>query len=350
MTQSTSPASTVPSGRTEPYLRLAELLMGHRIAHALHLSVKHGIADVIGNGAKTAEELSMQTGIPSESLRRLLRALSYVGVFEEKTDGRFTNSPVSYYLRVDADPTLREMTLILNDETVLRGWDKLEQVLETGNPAFAAVNGQTFFQYVSSDAKRSETMARFMKGIYGPEGPRIAAGFPFGRFAKLIDVGGGPGHILADILRAHPHLEGAVFDLPRTADVASRFLSEQGLADRTQVFAGDFLQAVTPGYEAYFIKSTLHDWDDEKSVRILTNIREAMLPQGRVLITEIVLEPGKQIGHPHRFIDVEMMVSLGGKERTADDFRRLLDGAGLRLEQLHPIDGSFFCVVEGSKS
>jgi hypothetical protein len=347
---STGAVLPVSSGRPQPYMRLAELLMGSRIALALHVAAKRGIADLLGDGAKSAEELSPQAGIPARSLRRLLRALSYVGVFRENIDGRFTNTDVSAYLRADADPSLREMSLILNDDAVLHGWQHLEQVLETGNPAFAAVNGQTFFEHVASDPKRSETMARFMKGIYGPEGPRIAVGFPFGRFGRIIDIGGGPGHILADILRAQPEIKGAVFELPRTAEVARRFLTDHGLADRCEVFAGDFLEAVTPGYDAYFIKSTLHDWDDEKSVQILRNIRNAMPAHGRVLVTEIVLEPGKPIGHPHRFIDMEMMVSFGGKERTAEEFGDLLRRAGLHCEQVHPIEGSFFSVVEGSKA
>jgi hypothetical protein len=189
-----------------------------------------------------------------------------------------------------------------------------------------------------------------MRAIYGPEGPRIAVGFPFGRFRRIMDIGGGQGHILADILRAHPDIQGAVFDLPRTAAVARRFLTDQGLRDRCEVLAGNFLEAVTPGYDAYFIKSTLHDWDDEKSVQILRNIHNAMPAHGRVLVTEIVLEPGKPIGHPHRFVDLEMMVNFGGKERTAEEFGSLLYHAGLHLEQVHPIERSFFSVVEGSKA
>jgi len=114
------------------------------------------------------------------------------------------------------------------------------------------------------------------------------------------------------------------------------------------VVAGDFFQAVRLGYDAYFIKSVLHDWGDEQCVCILDNIRQAMPAHGRILITEIVLEPGKPIGHPHRFIDMEMMVSLGGKERTAEEFGDLLRRANMRMEQVHPIEGSFFCVVEGS--
>jgi C-methyltransferase len=337
------------SGRPAPYMRLAELLIGSRIALALRVVAERGIADILADGAKSAEYLSSQVDIPAPTLRRLLRSLSYVGVFQEGHDGCFANTDVSAYLRSGAEPSLREMGLILNDDAVVRGWQDLKRVLETGNPAFPVVNGQTFFAYVASDQKRSETMARYMKGINGPEGPRIAGGFPFGRFGRLIDVGGGTGHILADILRAHAEVEGALFELPRTAALARQFLGEQGLTHRCEVFAGDFLEAVTPGYDAYFIKSTLHDWDDETSVQVLRNCRNAMPPQGRVLVTEIVLEPGKPIDHPHRFIDMEMMVSFGGKERTAKEFEALLDRASLRLERIHPIEGSFFSIVEGSR-
>jgi len=324
--------------------------MGSRIATALHIVTQRGIADELGNDAKSPEELSVSAGMPADSLRPLMRGLSYVGVFEEMPDGRFTNSAVSTYLRRNAEPSLREMTLVLNDDAVLRGWEQLGRVLETGAPAFAAANGKTFFEHISSNSERSANMARFMKGIYGPEGPRIAAGFPFGRFRRIIDIGGAAGNIMADILRAHPEIEGAVFDLPPTAEVARRFLADQGLADRCRVFPGDFLAGVTPGYDAYFIKSTLHDWDDDHSVQILRNCRDAMPAHGRVLITEIVLECGKPIGHPHRFIDLEMMVSFGGKERTAEEFGTLLSKAGMHLEAVHAVNGSFFSIVEGSKA
>lgn len=347
MSSATSPGSY---GRPQAYMRLAELLGGARIASALHVAVKLRIADLLGDGAQSADELSLPAGLPVPSLKRLLRALSYVGVFREDAEGRFLNSEVSAFLRTDADPSLREMSLILNDDSMLRGWQQLERVLETGNSVYATVNGQTFFEQVAADPERSATMARYMNGIYGPEGPRIARGFPFGRFARIIDVGGGQGHILAEILTAHPHIEGALFDLPRTAEVARRFLTDHVLANRFRVFAGDFLEAVIPGYDAYFIKSTLHDWDDEKSIQILRNIRDAMPPDGRVLVTEIVIEPGKPIGHPHRFVDLEMMVNFGGKERNAEEFAALLHGASLQLERVHAIDGSFFSIVEGSRA
>jgi len=340
---------SAPAIGKQGYYRLAELLMGARISRALDLVARRGIADLIGDAPKAPDELAESAGLPADSLRRLLRSLSYVGVFREHPDGRFSNTEVSAHLRHDAELCLREMTLVLNDDAVLRGWQQLENVLETGKPAFAAVNGMTFFEHLADDPKRSENMARFMKGVYGPAGPQIAAGFPFHRFARVLDVGGGQGHILADILRAHPTVRGGVFDLPRTADVARKFLAAQGLTKRTEVIAGDFFEGVPAGWDAYFIKSTLHDWNDEQCVQILRNIRAVMPDNGRVLVTEMVLEPGTPLVHPHRFIDLEMMVSFGGKERTARDFTALMDAAGLQVDGVHRIEGGFFSIVEGKR-
>ncbi len=342
--------SEMPSARLQPYMRLAELLIGARIAIALRFVADRKIADILGNDTKSVEELCVQAGIPAQSLRRVLRALSYVGVFREDRAGLFSNTDVSAHLCSNAEPSLRDMALILNDDAILRGWQSLEEVLETGKPAFPAANGQTAFEYYNANSQRSETFARYMRGLYGPEGRRIAAGFPFSQFKSLIDIGGGGGHVLAEILRVHSKLEGAIFDLPRTAEAGRRFLAEQGLSSRCRVFAGDFFEAVTSGYNAYFIKSVLHDWDDDRSVQILRNCRDAMIDQGRILVTELVLEPGQNaIRNPHQFIDMEMMVTLGGKERTAEEFATLFSRAGLRLEQVYPIEDSFFSIIEGSK-
>jgi hypothetical protein len=189
-------------------------------------------------------------------------------------------------------------------------------------------------------------MASFMGGIYGPQGPKIAAGYPFGNLSTLIDIGRGNGHVLAAILAEHPRLRGALFDLPPTAEVARRFLAERGLAARCEVFSGDFFETVPSGFDAYMLKSCLHDWQDLKSVEILRRCRHAMPNHGRVLIVEIVLAPGLPIGHPHRLIDLEMMVTLGGKERSEQEFAALLAQAGLRLTTVTRIAGSFFSVVE----
>jgi O-methyltransferase domain len=240
------------------------------------------------------------------------------------------------------------MVTVLDDEAVARGWRRLPDVLASGQPAFDSVNGMGFFDWIKGDPERSAAMASFMGGIYGPQGPKIAAGYPFGRFTTLIDIGGGNGHILAAILAQHPQLRGALFDLPPTANVARGFLAERGFTSRSEVFAGDFFDSVPRGYDAYMLKSCLHDWQDTKAVEILRRCREAMPDHGRLLIVEIVLAPGRSIGHPHRLIDLEMMVTLGGKERSEQEFAALLAQAGPRSTTVTPISGSFFSVVEAA--
>jgi len=138
-----------------------------------------------------------------------------------------------------------------------------------------------FFDWIKSDPVRSAAMASFMGGIYGPQGPKIAAGYPFGNLSTLIDIGDSNDHVLAAILAEHPRLRGALFDLPPTAEVARRFLGERGLAGRCEVFSGDFFETVPSGFDAYMLKSCLHDWKDLKSVEILRRCRHAMPNHGR---------------------------------------------------------------------
>jgi hypothetical protein len=328
------------------YQRLAELIIGSKIAAALHVVVDKRIADVLSSGPQTAEALANELKLPADTLRRFMRALTQVGIFAELDEGVFANTEVSEHLRSDVQYSLRDMVTVLDHDAVSRGWQRLSEVLESGEPAFNEVNGMGFFDWVKADASRSAAMASFMGGIYGPQGPRIASGYAFGRFETLMDIGGGNGHILAEILTQHPQLRGALFDLPPTADVARRLLSEGGLTARCEVFGGDFFEAVPRGYDAYMLKSCLHDWNDRKAVEILRRCREAMPEQGRVLIVEIVLGSGRPMEHPHRLIDLEMMVTLGGKERSEQEFVAILEQAGLRLETVIPIEGSFFSVVE----
>ena len=336
------------NSRPPAYQRLAELLIGSRIAIALRVVAERQIADLLATGPQTAEVLSSETGIPASTLRRLMRGLTAIGVFEETSEGRFANTDVSEYIRSDVTPSLREMILFLNDDAVLRGWQHLPTVLQSGAPAFAAANGVAFFDYIAADPQRSATVGKAMVGIYGPESPKIAVSYPFGRFNTLIDIGGGQGHIIAEILKQHPALKGALLDLPPTAELARHFLAGQGLSHRCDVCAGDFFQSVPAGYDAYMIKSVLHDWDDVQAVQILRHCRDAMPSHGRVLVIEVVVYAGQPIGHPHPMIDLEMMVILGGKERTEQEFATLLRSAGLTLEQVTPINGSFFSVVEAT--
>jgi hypothetical protein len=187
-----------------------------------------------------------------------------------------------------------------------------------------------------------------MANLYGPEAAKIATGYDFGRFPNIIDVGGGQGHIMAAILAAHPAPTATVFDLESTAALAREYLVSRGLADRCDAVGGDFLAEVPRGYGAYILKSILHDWDDAKATALLKNCRRAIPRDGRLLIIEEVVIPRQSVGNPHRFIDLEMLVHFGGKERTEIEYRALMAHAEFSLERIVPIEGSFFSVIEGA--
>jgi len=330
------------------YQRLADLLIGVKIAISLRAMAEHKIADKLAGGPMSAEALAKETGLVADPLRRVLRALTQYDVFRETIDGRFENTGVSECMQADADASLREMILFLNHDVSLRAWLKLEQTLKDGRSRFVEVNGAPLFMLFASDERLGEHFAKFMTNIYGPEAAKIAAGYPFGQFRTLIDVGGGMGHILAAILSVHQNLEGMLFDIEPTAALAKGFIHDRGLADRCKVLGGDFFVEVPGGYDAYVVKSVLHDWDDAKATAILKQCRKAIADDSRLLIIEEVVIPGQVVGNPNRFVDLDLLVHLGGKERTKPEYAKIMGDAGFSLARIVPVEGSFLSVIEGT--
>jgi multifunctional cyclase/dehydratase/O-methyltransferase len=338
--------SSLAAAVSTPYQRLAELAIGARISMALRVAAQSRIADLLAGGPMSADALSAETGIPAGTLGRLMRGLAQLGVFKELADATFANSDVSAHMVSGDALSLRDMILMLNDDAYLRAWQRLPSVLESGETSFRTANGVTLFDYLANDRQRSETFSRMMSNVYGPEAHKIATGYPFGRFSKVVDVGGGPGYLLAEILKIHPRSKGALLDLAPTAELARDNLQRQGLSDRCQVLSGDFFAEVPAGFNACLIKSVLHDWDDEKAVQILRNCRDALSTDGRVLVIEALVTPGKPLGNPHALVDLEMMVVIGGKERTQGEYSALMHRAGLALTRVTQVPRSYFYVLE----
>jgi hypothetical protein len=327
---------------------LADLLIGAKIAIALRAVAEHKIADKLSNGPMSVESLASESGLALDPLRRVLRGLTQFGVFRETTKGEFANTDASEYMRTDSVPSLRDAILFLNHDVSLRAWMQLEQTLKDGKSKFTEVNGAPLFALFANDKRLGEHFARCMINLYGAEANKIATGYPFGKFRKIIDVGGGQGHILAAILSANQNLEGTLFDIPPTADLAKNFLEERGLESRCNVQGGDFFAEVPSGYGAYIVKSVLHDWSDTKAIEILKQCRKAMSNDSRSLVIEEVVVPGQVVGNPNRFVDLDLMIHLGGKERTKSEYASLLHEAGISMENVVPVKDSFFSVIEGA--
>jgi len=328
------------------YQRLTDLMIGAKIALALRAAAEYKIADKLASRPMSIEGLADITGLASNPLRRLLRAVAQFGIFKETEDGLFENTEISGFMRSDIDSSLREAILFLNSNVSLRAWLEFEQTLKDGNSRFVEVNGAPLFNLFKTDGRLSEYFGKCMVSLYGAEAAKIAAGYPFGDFRSLIDVGGGQGHILAAVLSTYKNLKGALFDIKPTADLARGFLGERGLLDRCKVIGGDFFIEVPGGYDAYIVKSVLHDWDDVKAIEILRQCRMAMSDSARLLVIEEVIVPRQKVGNPNSFVDLDLLVHLGGGERTSEEYEELLTGTGFSLKKIASIKDSFLSVIE----
>jgi O-methyltransferase domain len=149
------------------------------------------------------------------------------------------------------------------------------------------------------------------------------------------------------VLKANPQLRGILFDLPFVIAGASELLEKEGVRDRVELGSGDFFQSVPAGADAYMMKHIIHDFDDERSIKILRNIHATISGDGKVLIIEMVVLEGNE-PHPSKDLDIVMLVSNTGKERTKDEYRKLLEASGFRLTKVIPTK-SPYSVIEGER-
>ena len=163
----------------------------------------------------------------------------------------------------------------------------------------------------------------------------VSAVYDFSWANVLVDVGGGTGAFLATILGANPRAQGILFDRQDVATAARDLLASSGVADRCQVAAGSYFDAVPSGGDAYILSWIIHDWDDDRSITILRNCRRAIARDGRVLVMELVIPPGNEASLS-KLYDISMLVLTGGRERREDEYRELLAAADLRLTRVIP--------------
>jgi len=304
-----------------------------QLARALALVVELGIADRIAAGAKTAAELANELDLNANALYRLLRMLAAEQIFTEDEAGGFRHTPFSRVLMVDAEDSVAPLLSLPWQDIVWATYLEMPHTIATGEPAFDKAHGQAFFDYLSAHPQANALFDTAMALISGPEDAAVAQAFDFGQFDKIVDVGGGQGGLLAAILTHHPDVRGVLFDQPQVL-AEPRYLTG-GLLDRCELVAGDFFQSLPVGADAYVLKRIIHDWDDNAAVKLLRNCATAMGANGCLFIAEAVMRPGNE-PDPSKAQDVGMMLLTRGQERTADQYQRLLDAAGLQLVDIHP--------------
>jgi hypothetical protein len=309
------------------------------VSRALHVAAELGVADALSDGPKTADQLAEATGAHPQSLYRLLRLLAAHGVFEGDAAGRFNLTSVGALLRTDA---LRDAARI-NGDAIWNAYGALLHSIKTGEAAFQRVHGVGFFDYLSSNREANTSFNHGMAKVSTTENSAIAKAYDFVGFRRVVDVGGGQGGLIAEILKAYPATRGVLFDLPQVV-ASPHYLKEAGVQDRCEIVAGSFFETMPRGGDAYVLKRVIHDWNDEICQTVLRKCRDAVADGGRIIVVEAVVPAGNE-PHPSKASDLLMLVLGGGQERTEKEFRQLFESSGLKLNRIIPTS-SIMSIVE----
>lgn len=338
--QKAAAAAEVP-----PPIAMLQLISGFWISRCIYVAAKLGIADLVKNESKTAEELATATGTHPPSLFRVMRALSSVGVFSQDENNRFAITPLSETLRSDIRGSLRAFAMTELGEEHYPAWGELLHSVRTGEIAFNHAFGMPVWEFFAKNPDNAKIFNDAMSGMTAQANEAILSQYDFAGIKTLMDVGGGHGGLITSILQRHPGMRGILFDSPQVVEGAQATLDAAGVNDRCQLVGGSFFESVPEGGDAIVLKWIIHDWNDEQSVTILKNCHRALSDKSTLILVEAVV-PASNEPHFSKFIDLNMLVMTGGRERTEEEFRALYDAAGFRLTRIVATE-SPFSVIEG---
>ncbi|GAA2096308.1 methyltransferase [Streptomyces albiaxialis] len=338
------------SGQADEAVRQAttSLIFGFAFSQVCGTLSRLGIPEAFGeadgtdgdrageDGTRSVDALALATGSDPGALRRLLRGGAALGLLAPRGGGRFALTPLGRAFR--DGPAPRALAALYGDPDVWRAYGALEDSVRDGKPAYELANGVGLYEDLAAGGPLAARFHTAMSLVTAAQTPVIVGHYDFGRFARVVDVGGGDGTLLAAVLTAHPGVRGTLVETGAALRAAQTALDAAGLTGRCETVEGDFLASVPPGGDAYVLKNILHNFDDAACVRILRNCREAARPGGRVVVPTLVLpdESGELTGGLEEaalmaLSDIEMMVLTPGRERTLAEHVGLFGDAGLEL-------------------
>ncbi len=310
-------------------------MRGYRATQVVYVIAKLGLADQLARAPMTAPELAEKVNVQAASLGRVLRLAAYYGLVAEVPEHRFELTPLGQQLRDGVEGSVKATAVMLGEEHY-GAWGALLHSVTSGQPGFEHVYGAPFFDYMASHPQTQATFDAAMSAGSDVLLSSLAGSYDFSTCRVLVDVGGGNGSLSAMILARNPEMEAVIYDQPQVLEAAERHLSAAGVRERCRLVPGNFFQSVPEGCDIYLLSNIVHDWDDERAVRILKNCRAAMAPAAAVLLLEMVLPEHGQPS-PATVADVNMMVLLTGRERTEEEYRTLLRAADLRVTGVIPV-------------
>jgi len=330
-----------------PQAVIMQIACGAMMTQALGLAAKLGIADLLKDGPKSITEIAEATSTHAPSLYRILRSLAGEGVFRESSPKIFENTDLSNVLRSGVPGSLRSGTIFMAEPWHYNVWGNMLHSVRTGETAWKKTHGDEVFDWFAKHPEESEIFNNAMTDMSASVAPAVVEAYDFSGIETLADIAGGHGFLLSQILKANPGIKGILFDVPPVIAGADTQLRREGVADRVEKITGDFFIEV-PAADAYLMKHIVHDWDDDRSIQIMKSIYTSMKGKGKLLLVEMVVPEGN-LPHDSKLLDLEMLTSPGGMERTADEYRELFGKAGFQLSRIVPTK-SPFSIIEGGKA
>jgi O-methyltransferase domain/Dimerisation domain len=329
--ETTTPAERAAAGKLLP------MIWGIHISRCLYAVAELGIPDLLANGPRSSDDLAAETRTHEPSLYRVLRALAGLGVFEEQEPRTFGLTVVGERLRAGAPLGMRSWATFMEAIGGVRPFAHILETIKTGTPGREIEFGTDLFEFLAHNEDAAATFDAAMAERTAAYAPSIAHAYDFSDVRTIVDIGGGNGTLLVEILRRHSHLSGVLFETPTVAARADAVLDATDIADRCEVRAGDFFQQIPDKADCYVLANVLHDWDETRSIEILRNCRRAMSRAGRVLIVERLIPDDGSDPMPTLLSDINMLIMTGGQERTNAEYSKLLTAAGLTLGVVQPV-------------
>ena len=303
--------------------------------YAIRIAISSGLAQQIADGEGDVASLAAATGLDPEGLASLMAHLVERGVVVRDEDGAHGLSAVGAFM-VTPDA---QFYLQLGGASAAmdQAWAGLGHTLSTGEPGYDIVHGKGFWEHLNADKALGANFDEYMRrsSTWTAIAPEQAIWPEDGR---VVDVGGGDGRFLSDLLAKYPNMVATLVELPDTAKRAAAYFAHQGIADRVDIAEGSFFDELPDGGDVYVLGHILHDWPDAEASTILRRVRDAAGDDGRLIIVEQILDRAN-LNPVQSRTDLLMRVLFGSKERTHGDWDELASASGWRLADVHDCDG-----------
>jgi hypothetical protein len=313
---------------------LFQMATGYWVSQAIYVTAKLGIADLLKDGPQSYVALAAATGSDAPSLFRVMRALATVGIFSQLGKDCFALSRLAESLRTDTPASLRRMVITIG-EIHYQACGNLLHSVQTGSPAFGNTFGASLFDYLRQNVAAADAFNQGMANVASMLAYAVLMAYDFAGISSIVDIGGGQGSLLEKILQFNSDMRGTVFDTASTIERTKQLHGNNAWGRRCSYVPGDFFTSVPQGADAYLLSGVIHDWDDDRAIRILGNCHRAMTRNSRVLLVDMVV-PDNSVNCFSKLLDLNMLVMNGGRERTETEFRTLLDVSGYKLTKIVP--------------